>query len=206
MLINANINSNKTIYAGWRKPNVGNVFYNLILNGSTFTTTCTNGGSMTMYYFTALSDETYKIQCSCSNSTALYFNDIDDGQSTHDPVKTFSSGGGSYSINVVKGKTYAVSFGCTSSSYETGTTVIVSLSGYWPSVTSHIGSNPDLTLTFPYGKSFYLGYPLDWIEGDFNGWFTGENGTGIRLTDENGQSVTNWNFTEDINAYPYYVY
>ena len=40
----------------------------------------------------------------------------------------------------------------------------------------------------------------------FNGWFTGENGTGTQYTDENGNSLNNYTDTSDITLYGYFTY
>ncbi len=40
--------------------------------------------------------------------------------------------------------------------------------------------------------------------GQFIGWFTGADGTGLQLTNDEGVSLVNWTFTENVNVYPYF--
>ena len=57
-----------------------------------------------------------------------------------------------------------------------------------------------------YTKDFQLTVPKAQDTGMyyFAGWYTGTSGTGIKMTDENGNSVVPYNFTRDITLYPYY--
>ena len=41
--------------------------------------------------------------------------------------------------------------------------------------------------------------------GQFIGWFTGANGTGLQLTNDEGASLANWTFSEDTNVYPHFA-
>ena len=57
-----------------------------------------------------------------------------------------------------------------------------------------------------YTKHFQLTVPKAQDTGMyyFAGWYTGTSGTGIKLTDEYGNSIVPYNFTRDITLYPYY--
>ena len=39
-----------------------------------------------------------------------------------------------------------------------------------------------------------------------NGYYTEENGQGVRLTDSKGQSLSAYDFDKDISVYPYYTF
>lgn len=57
-----------------------------------------------------------------------------------------------------------------------------------------------------YTKDFTLPVPEAQNTGMyfFSGWYTGAQGTGVQMTDENGVSVAPYGFTRDITLYPYY--
>lgn len=200
----SSINADTTIFAGWRKVTVSNTNYNLVLNGGSYTCKCTNGGSCTIYFFTALSSGTYTLNYTATASTYLYFNDVDDGQSSHSYVASLN-GTGTYSLSVIEGKTYEISFNVTQSSYTTGTTVTCSIKGTYPTCTVLVGDSPNLSLSINYGESFDLGIPDSRTGMKFVGWYTEANGGGTKLTDANGKSLAVWSFTSSINAYPYFV-
>ena len=57
-----------------------------------------------------------------------------------------------------------------------------------------------------YTKDFQLTVPKAQDTGMyyFAGWYTGTSGTGVKITDENGNSVAPYGFTRDVTLYPYY--
>ena len=59
----------------------------------------------------------------------------------------------------------------------------------------------------PFNKNFTLPVPIptDNVVYIFMGWYTGAYGAGIQLTDEEGNSVAPYPFTENITAYPYFT-
>lgn len=65
------------------------------------------------------------------------------------------------------------------------------------------GITPNLKVT--YDSNYSLGVPISVHEGEnFVGWFTEEKGQGTQLTDEYGNSVSNWGFLNDVYAFPFY--
>ena len=60
------------------------------------------------------------------------------------------------------------------------------------------------TITVLFGNKFTLDIPES-DTGAFVGWCTGINGTGIQLTDDNGNSLGNYNIVGDTNIYPLFA-
>lgn len=64
----------------------------------------------------------------------------------------------------------------------------------------------DTVVKVKYGRSFSLPVPVpkdDTVV--FDGWYTGENGGGTRLTDNSGKSVVFWPFAEDTVVYGFWT-
>ena len=63
------------------------------------------------------------------------------------------------------------------------------------------------TATVTYTKDFKLPVmtTTDLIKSNFAGWYTGADGTGVKLTDYLGNSVAPYNVTGDIEAHPYFT-
>ena len=61
-------------------------------------------------------------------------------------------------------------------------------------------------VTVTYTKDFTLPVPETQNVGMyyFAGWYTAPQGTGVKITDENGVSVKPYSFTNDVNLYPFY--
>ena len=71
-------------------------------------------------------------------------------------------------------------------------------------ITKHNGSGAG-TSTVTYDSDYYLG--ISSKDGyDFQGWFTGENGTGTQYTDSSGNSINNYTDTENIDLFAFFTY
>ena len=60
-----------------------------------------------------------------------------------------------------------------------------------------------ISKTVTYNSDFELPYN-EKTNFTFKGYYTGENGTGTKITDETGASLVPYNFTSDIELYAYY--
>lgn len=59
-------------------------------------------------------------------------------------------------------------------------------------------------LTVWYNQNITLGYPNSRNGFEFMGWYTGENGTGTRITNKSGHLLENWHFLNDLFVYSYF--
>lgn len=55
-----------------------------------------------------------------------------------------------------------------------------------------------------YDSAFQLATPTS-DAGAFIGWYTGPNGSGLKLTDDSGKSLNNWTIAEDTKVYPMFA-
>ena len=192
---------NTEVYAGWRtyQTEGENKKEELILNGEKKTYSFTN--SLYFLTFVALDTGTYRFNYENASSDAGYFlHDYDDSTVGSNHV-TKISGNGSFTINVVKGHMYYVGL----SGAEKGSTATAWLTGNLPTINIKQSSSPILTMEYLYGQKYNLGLPNIPSDKTFVGWFTGMNGTGTKLTDSNGNSITEWNYTTSITVYPYFL-
>lgn len=60
-------------------------------------------------------------------------------------------------------------------------------------------------LNITYDSDFDLGVPYKNDGKSFVGWFTGSNGTGTKVTDNNGCSLSPWCYDESTNLYAYFI-
>ena len=68
-----------------------------------------------------------------------------------------------------------------------------------PEDTTGVANGDKLPAVFDSGYKF----PVPSSDaGQFIGWFTGADGTGLQITNDEGVSISNWTFTEDTNVYP----
>ena len=71
-------------------------------------------------------------------------------------------------------------------------------------ITKHNGSGEG-TSTAEYDSDYYIGTSSK--DGyDFQGWYTGENGTGTQYTDSSGNSLNNYTDTKNIDLFAFFTY
>jgi len=132
------------------------------------------------------------------------------GRTCEDDIRLFNSGGTSgrtFSITATAGKIYVFRFGYnmfmpSSSAYifritVTGQTHPSTLGGFAQIITG----THDLIV----GQDFTIAPPPSRAGYKFEGWYTGENGTGTRMTDTDGKSLVNFSGANNIELYAHFV-
>ena len=199
-----------TLYAKWI-PNSNNYTKTSSYNSSSnyYSKNVNNSSSYADTYATYFiidkaNTKMYYRNSSSSSSYRIYFKveNITDGTT----IKSY----GSYITNtsfssltlnadigdVIKISAYYYSYSSSLRMYFTGTdnTSTATVSSYLTTVNNDIEYNSEYTLP-KLEKTGYL----------FFGYYTEPNGEGTKLTDENGNSITNYSFAEDKEIYPYFV-
>ena len=193
------IKNDTIIYAGWKtyQNGTGNPKDALILNGAKKKYYFTD--SMYFLTFVALDSGTYILNYeNVSSDVGCFLNDYND--SSIDEYIKFSEEG-SFKINVIKGHMYCVGLTGDLASSNCAT---IWLTGNFPSTTVKLSDNLNLVMEYTYGINYDLGIPNVPDGKTFIGWYTGENGTGEKLTDKEGKSLDIWKYDNEITVYPYF--
>ena len=198
----SDIDEDITLYARWTTYSSSYNGWNV--SGSTFTSTGKSHYGSYSLSITAPCKVTVSFNYSVSSESGCDYLTIYNNGTQVDRISGYVTNK-SYSCTLEAGQSIAFNYSkdvSVSRDDDCGTIYNFSMTSaetITPSGIVH--ASRELSVTF--NETFYV--PVHERSGyTFKGYYTGENGTGTKITDETGASLVPYNFTSDIELYAYY--